>query len=84
MKNGPSKICRSQTLKYLYGQDLPKADYAPSKFLIGCLPQILLGPFMNALSHMNLNALSHELYWQFTEISLISNISKCCHRFTLK
>ena len=38
-KNGPSKICGKQRLKYM-------------KFLKGCLPQILLGPFLNTLSHL--------------------------------
>ena len=40
-KNGPSKICGIQPLK----------SY-PFKSFKGCLPQILLGPFMNTLSHM--------------------------------
>ena len=34
-KNGPSKICGRQ----------------PLSFFKGCLPQILLGPFLNTLSH---------------------------------
>ena len=42
-KNGPSKICGRQPLKKLNGY--------PFKFFKGCLPQILLGPFLNALAH---------------------------------
>ena len=38
-KNGPSKICGRQPSKNL-------------KFFKGCLPQILLGPFLNILSHI--------------------------------
>ena len=37
-KNGPSKICGRQPLKSLKGY--------------GVLPQILLGPFLNTLSHL--------------------------------
>ena len=62
-KNGPSKICGRQPWKNLKGvwsawqplknlkeYGLPKADYTPFKFFQGCLPQILLGPFLNTLS----------------------------------
>ena len=44
--NGPSKICGRQPLKKLKG-------YGPFtfKFFKGCLPQILLGPFLNDLFH---------------------------------
>ena len=44
LKNGPSKICGRQplkNLKYLF------------KFFKGCLPQILHGPILNTLSHIN-------------------------------
>ena len=41
-KNGPSKICGRQPLKN------------PFKFFKGCLPQILLGPFLNTLSQISL------------------------------
>ena len=37
-KNGPSKFCLSRPY--------------PFKSFKGCLPQILLGPFLNTLSHM--------------------------------
>ena len=37
-KNGPSRICGRQPLK---------------TFSNGCLPQILLGPFLNTLIHMS-------------------------------
>ena len=43
-KNGPSKICGRQSLKNLKG-------YGLLKFFKGCRPQILLGPFLNSLSH---------------------------------
>ena len=45
-KNGPSKVCGSQPLKDLKGY--------PFKFFKGCLPQILFGPFLNALSHISI------------------------------
>ena len=41
-KNIPSKICGRQRLKRPYH----------FKFFKGCLPQILLGPFLNTLSHI--------------------------------
>ena len=43
-KNGPSKICGRKSLKNLKG-------YGLLKFFKGCRPQILLGPFLNSLSH---------------------------------
>ena len=49
----PSKICGRQPLRNLKGYGLPKADYNPFKFFKGCLPQILLGPFLNTLSQMS-------------------------------
>ena len=42
-KNEPSKICERQPLKDL------KESF---KFFKGCLPQILLGPFLNTLSYL--------------------------------
>ena len=50
-KNGPSKICGRQSLKKLKGYFCLSKPY-PSKFFTGCLPQILLGPFLNTLSKM--------------------------------
>ena len=50
-KNGPSKICGRQSLKKLKGYCCLSKPY-PSKFFTGCLPQILLGPFLNTLSKM--------------------------------
>ena len=44
-KNGPSKICERQPLK-----NLPKQTYH-FKLFKGCLPQVLLSPFLNILSH---------------------------------
>ena len=46
-KNGPSKICGRQPLKNL------KWPYQ-FKFFKGCLPQVLLGPFLNTLTQMKL------------------------------
>ena len=47
LKNGPSKICGRQPLKDLKGHGLLKQTIS----LQGCLPQILLGPILNTLSH---------------------------------
>ena len=44
-KNGPSKICGRQPLKNLKRYDLPKQTMSLQSFK-GCLPQILLGPFL--------------------------------------
>ena len=44
-KNGPSKICGRQPLKIW-------SDMVPLKFFTRCLSQILLGPFLNTLSHI--------------------------------
>ena len=41
LKNGPNKICVRQPLFSI--------PY-PFQFVKGCLPQILVGPFMSALS----------------------------------
>ena len=43
-KNGPSKICGRQPLKNL----------KPSKYFKGCLPHILISPFLNTLIHMSI------------------------------
>ena len=50
-KNGPSNICGRQPLK--------KLKWRPysSKFFKGCLPQILLGPFLITLTHLLLSVL---------------------------
>ena len=45
-KNELSKTCGRQLLKHLKGYGLPKADR---------LPQILLSPFLNTLSHLSLS-----------------------------
>ena len=57
-KNGPSKICGRQPLKILKGYGLLTQTY-PFKFFMGFLPQILLGPFLNALSHMRHRKKNH-------------------------
>ena len=50
LKNGPSKICGRQPLKNFKGYGLPYPYGLPQR--IGCLPQILLGPFLNTLSQL--------------------------------
>ena len=45
-KSGSSKICGRQSLKNL------KERLYSFKFFKGCPPQMLLGPFLNALSHL--------------------------------
>ena len=50
-KNGLSKICGRQALKNLKGYGLVKQ--AISLQILGCLPQFLLGPFLNNLSYIN-------------------------------
>ena len=50
-KNGPSKICGRQILKNLKWYSLPRRPYH-FKFFNGCLPQVLLGPFLNILTQM--------------------------------
>ena len=49
-----SKICGRQPLKNLKGwwDMVCLSRPYPFKLFKGCLPQILLGPFMNTLSHM--------------------------------
>ena len=54
-KNGPSEICGRQTLKNL----VCIADHITSNFLKGCLPQMLLGPFLNTLTQ---NILPPDLF----------------------
>ena len=41
----------------------------PFKFFKGCLPQILLGPFLNTLSHIFYN-----IYFLSTEERIIENL----------
>ena len=48
-KGGQSKFCRRQPLKKLKGYGLSRPY--PFKFFKGCLPQILLSPLLNILSH---------------------------------
>ena len=50
-KNGPNKICRRQLLRNLKGYGLLKQTISFQIFK-GCLPQILLGPFLNTLSQI--------------------------------
>ena len=50
-KDGPSKRCGRQPLKKWKGYGLLSRPYCV-KFFKGCLPQLLLGPFLNTLSHL--------------------------------
>ena len=52
-KNGPSKVCGRQPLKNLNH----------FKFFKGCLRHILLGPFLNTLSHVVYEKLSKLQLW---------------------
>ena len=51
-KNGPSKMCGRQGFKNLKWYGLLTYHL---KFFKGCLPQILLGLFLNTLPHMQLH-----------------------------
>ena len=70
-RNGPSKICERQTLKNLKGYGRLSRPYT-FKFCKGCLPQILLGQFLNTLSHIverveadGLKGKSHFKFFRF-------------------
>ena len=52
-KNGPSKICGRQPLKNFRDIVCLSRPYH-FKFFKGCLPQILLGPFLNTLTELSL------------------------------
>ena len=53
--NRPSKICGRQPLKYLKGYGFLKHQILSScHFFKGGLPQILLSPFLNTLSQIQL------------------------------
>ena len=58
-KNGLNKICGRQRLKNLKRYGLPKHHF---KFCKGCLPQILLGLFLNTLTHINTVTTTFMLY----------------------
>ena len=53
-KNGPSKICGRQSLKKVKRYGL-LSRYIPFKIFKGCLPQMLLGPFLSTLSHISID-----------------------------
>ena len=44
------KYSRMEQVKFV--EDSLEGDHTPSNFFKGCLPQILLGPFLNTLSHI--------------------------------
>ena len=50
-KNGPSEICGRQPLKNFKGYSLLKQTITLQIFK-GCIPKIILGPFLNTLSQM--------------------------------
>ena len=50
-KNGPSEICGRQPLKIFWKYAFLKETMSLQFFKI-CLPQTLLGPFLNTLSHL--------------------------------
>ena len=52
-KSGPSKNCGRQPSKNLNGYGLLRKTVSIQIFK-GCLPQILLGPILNTLSHIKL------------------------------
>ena len=53
-KDRPSKTCGRQPLKNLMGYGVFKQTISLQIFK-GCLPQKLLGPFLNTLSHLKLS-----------------------------
>ena len=65
LKNGRSKICGKQPLKYLKGYGLLKQNYS-LKFFESSLPQIFLGPFLKTLSHLQLPGMTSQkplVFW---------------------
>ena len=58
-RNGPSKTCGKQPLKNLKDLVCLKQTLHLQLFN-GCLPQILLGPFLTILSHFNFKYLLNE------------------------
>ena len=68
-KNGSSKIFGRQPLKNLQWYGLPSRPYY-FKFFKGCLPQILLGSFLNTLTHFIL-LFQHRQYAQAIFLLLI-------------
>ena len=45
----------------------------PFKFFKGCLPQILLGPFLNTWTHLKL-PMYKTPHWRFLEVSALRHI----------
>ena len=64
-KNGLSKICGRQPLKNLKGYGLLK----------GCLPQILLSPFLNTFSPVLHDNTCPLLFF----ITLLTHSAQCCY-----
>ena len=62
-KIGPSKICGRQPLKNLKVYGLLEQYHF--KFLKDCLPQFLLGPFLNTLSQMKQQQMNNFRYRRF-------------------
>ena len=64
-KNGPTNICGRQSLKNRRDMVCLGRPYY-FKFFKGCLPQILLGPFLHTLNHLKgallrLRLLAHKM-----------------------
>ena len=53
-KNGPSKICGRQPFKKFEEVWSALGRPHPFKYFKGCLPQILLGPFLNTAAFNDL------------------------------
>ena len=69
-KNGPNNICGEQPLKTWSEMVFLSRPYH-FKFFTGCLPQILLGPFMNTLTQLFclfLIPCKCVTYWNFDDI----------------
>ena len=69
-KNGPSKICGRQPLKNLNWYVFLSRSYR-FKFFKGYLPQILLGPFLNTLSHETLLILIKRSFSRIPKMLII-------------
>ena len=61
-KNGPNKVCGRQPLK-IWIDVICLGRLYHFKFFKGCLPQILLGPFLNTLKPFNNEVSSNLKSW---------------------
>ena len=72
-KNGPSKICGRQPLKNLKEYDLLSRPYS-FKFFIRGLPHVLLGPFLDTLSHLTVLHIHKKLVKEKDPTQVSNNI----------